>query len=47
MRTKFIWLSAKENLNEEQLERFKELKSQNLKTGRAWALEDPSATSGA
>ncbi len=40
MRTKFIWLSAKENLNEEQLERFKELKSQNLKTGRAWALKE-------
>jgi len=40
MRTKFIWLTAKENLNRDQRLRFKELQSLNLKTGRAWALKE-------
>ena len=35
-----LWLYAKENLPERHRQRFAELKSMNLKTGRAWAIKE-------
>lgn len=39
-RTKYLWLYSQENLPERQRERFQELKTINLKTGRAWAIKE-------
>jgi hypothetical protein len=39
-RSLHLWLYAKENLPERHRQRFAELKSMNLKTGRAWAIKE-------
>lgn len=38
--TKYLWLSAQENLPEKHRERFAILKDLNLKVGRAWAIKE-------
>jgi len=38
--SKYLWLYSKENLPEKHQDRFDELKSLNLKTGRAWAIKE-------
>jgi transposase len=38
--SRFLWLYAEENLPERDRARFAELKSANLKTGRAWAIKE-------
>ncbi len=38
--TKYLWLYAEENLPEHHVERFAELRTLHLKTGRAWALKE-------
>jgi transposase len=38
--TKYLWLTSEENLSEKRREQFAQLKSQNLRTGRAWAIKE-------
>jgi transposase len=39
-RSKYLWLYAAENLPERHRARFSELRSENLRTGRAWAIKE-------
>jgi transposase len=39
-KSKYLWLTNPENMTDKARERFAELKSCNLKTGRAWALKE-------
>jgi len=39
-KTKYLWLTNPENMTDKARERFAELKSAELKTGRAWALKE-------
>lgn len=38
--SRYVWLYAKENLPRDQRSHFRELRAENLKTGRAWALKE-------
>lgn len=39
-RTRYLWLSSQENLNEQQRERFDAVYTQQLETGKAWAYKE-------
>jgi transposase len=38
--SKYLWLYSRENLPEQHLDRFEELRAADLKTGRAWAIKE-------
>lgn len=39
-RTRYLWLSSQENLNDQQRERFDAVYTQQLQTGKAWAYKE-------
>jgi transposase len=39
-KSKYLWLTRPENMTDKARERFEELKTAELKTGRAWALKE-------
>jgi len=38
--SKYLWLYSRENLPEQHVDRFEELRAADLKTGRAWAIKE-------